>query len=180
MRKKFKYDYRHKVTIFSFIVTLLFLVLSIVSYKKTFACILCIISTVLSLVNTIFFINPQGLHINKRFNQLVIVDNYFYRRFDLNSIQYLSYKQLKKEVRSGLYGFFMEYYHPSTYMTQCEYVYNNGKVFVIEIILKKGVTYQSYFGWMYKEKNKNKVLKKEEELKAFIDSINFYLRQKNK
>ena len=170
MKKRFKYDYNNKVTILTIIASLLFVVLAIIAYKDILGFIIFILMAVI----------PQGLHFNTKINQLVIVDEYLYRRFDINNIQYLSYQEVKKKVRKSIYGFFTEYYHPATYMSECDYVYNNGKVFIIKIYLKKGGIYQTYFGWMYKEKSKKRVMKKEEELKAFIDEINLYLKQKNK
>ena len=180
MKKNFKYDYNNKVTILGIIVSLLFVVLAIIAYKDILGFIILILIAVIILLNTLFNIIPQGLHFNTKINQLVIVDEVFYRRFDINNIQYLSYQEVKKKVRKSIYGFFTEYYHPATYMSECDYVYNNGKVFIIKIYLKKGGIYQTYFGWMYKEKSKKRVMKKEEELKAFIDEINLYLKQKNK
>ena len=170
MKKRFKYDYNNKVTILTIIASLLFVVLAIIAYKDILGFIIFILMAII----------PQGLHFNTKINQLVIVDEYLYRRFDINNIQYLSYQEVKKKVRKSIYGFFTEYYHPATYMSECDYVYNNGKVFIIKIYLKKGGIYQTYFGWMYKEKSKKRVMKKEEELKAFIDEINLYLKQKNK
>lgn len=63
-----------------------------------------------------------------------------------------------------------------------DYVYNNGKVFNIKIKIKSKSggysVYKSYFGWMYKEKNKNKVIAVENQLYEFIDNINFQIKEK--
>ena len=57
-------------------------------------------------------------------------------------------------------------------MQYCDYTYNNGKVFKIIFYLKNGISRESYFGWMYKEKSKDKVSKIQSELTVFVKHIN--------
>lgn len=71
----------------------------------------------------------------------------------------------------------MEYYTPSTYMVSCDYVYNNGKVYKIEIVMKNGFIYERYFGWMYKEKSLKRRQRVENKLKYTIESINRFIKE---
>lgn len=73
-----------------------------------------------------------------------------------------------------------EFYHPSSYMYNSDYVYNKGRVFKIIFYLKENITKESYFGWMYKEKNVAKVNKVVNELENFVCQINLIVKEKQK
>ena len=167
----FRYDYNYKLLIISNIPSVLFLVLTIATYRiNNIAFYLGIFTLIFSILNTYLYINNQGIRVLK--NKIIIVDELYFRTINLSEIKYVKLKELKKEKNTNIYGFSHEFYHSSTYMTYCDYVYNNGKVFEITFYLKDGTAEESYFGWMYREKNKETVSKIHSKLIDFVDSIN--------
>ena len=73
MKKKFRYDYNNKVLVMTSIITLLFIILSIIIFENTIGFIICIGIIVINLLNTLLFIIPQGLNFKIRKNKLTIV-----------------------------------------------------------------------------------------------------------
>lgn len=65
----------------------------------------------------------------------------------------------------------MNFFYPNTYISHCNYVYNQGKVFNICFHMRDGTIIESYFGWLYREKEQ-KVNKVEKKLLDFIESLN--------
>lgn len=170
MLNKFKYDYNNKLFFINLTLSIVFLILSIVSFEREVAFILCLIITILLLFNSFFLIRSQGIKITNRQN-IVIVDEFLIRKLHLCDIKFASLKQVPKENKNKLYGFFHEFFHPSTYLSHCDYVYNQGKVYKIRFHMTDGTIVESYFGWLYREKGK-KVEKVEKKLIEFIEKIN--------
>jgi hypothetical protein len=169
MSNKFKYDYNNKMFFINLTLSIIFLILSIVSFEKVVAFILCLIMTILELFNSFFLIMTQGIRITK--GKIVIVDQLLIRKICLDDIRYVSLKQIQKESRNKVYGFFNEFFLPDTYMSHCDYVYNQGRVYNICFHMTDGTIKKSYFGWLYREK-REKVEKVEKQLIEFIEKIN--------
>lgn len=172
---KFKYDYNNKLFLINFTLAIIFLILSIVSFENVVAFILCLIITVLLLLNSFFVIRTQGIKITNKRN-IVIVDQLLIRKLRICNIRYASLKQLPKESKNKVYGFFNEFFYPNTYMSHCDYVYNQGKVYNICFHMTDGTVVESYFGWLYREKGK-KVEQVEKKLIEFIDKINVLCKE---
>ena len=102
---------------------------------------------------------------------------YFYEGDKVNAIDLL--KQIPKKTKSKIYGFINEFFYPYTYMSHCDYVYNQGKVYNICFHLSDGTTVESYFGWLYREKEKT-VNKVEKKLLKFIEKINMLCKENRK
>lgn len=181
MTDKFKYDYNNKLFLSNLILSLIFLILSIISFEKLIGFILFLIITILLLINSFFIIRRQGIKIINK-NNIVIVDQLLTRKLYIDDIRYVSLKQIPKETKSKVYGIFNEFFYPNTFMSHCNYVYNQGKVYNICFHMSDGTIVESYFGWLYRGKEKivNKVEKK---LLDFIEKINILCkenRNKNK
>ena len=178
MIKKFKYDYNNKLFLINLSLSLVCLILSIIAFKKLIGFILLLIMTMLSLFNSFFVIRSQGIKIKNKKN-IVIVDQLLVRKLCIDNISYVSLKQIPKETKGKIYGFFNEFFYSDTYMSHCDYVYNQGKVYNICFHMSDGTIVESYFGWLYREKEKivNKVEKK---LLDFIDELNTLCRENRK
>ncbi len=61
-------------------------------------------------------------------------------------------------------------------MANCDFVYNQGKVYNIYFYMNDGTICESYFGWLYREKEK-KVKKVEGLLIDFIEKINTFCKE---
>lgn len=175
MLKKFKYDYNNKLFFINLTLSIIFLILTIVSFEKIVAFILCLIISILLLFNSFFVIRTQGIKITKSKN-IVIIDQLLIRKLCISDIRYVSLKQLPKKTKSKVYGFFNEFFYPNTYMSHCDYVYNKGRVYNICFHMTDGTVVESYFGWLYREKEK-KVEKVEKKLIEFIDKINLLCKE---
>ena len=167
----FRYDYNCKLLVISNLPSLVFLTIAIYSYLNSsdafyWFALLVIIAT----INSFAFIRNIGIRIRK--GKVIIIDELFYRCFSLSEVKYVKVNEINKEKQSNLYGFLNEFYHYSTYMTNCEYTYNNGKVFEVVFYLKNGTTERTFFGWMYREKNEATVNKIQAKLIDFADNIN--------
>ena len=171
LKVNFRYDYNNKLLFVCLGLIGIFTALSIFWFKHIIVLLFASI-TILSIFVLVFIIYPQGLWFNFKMNKLIIVDNALYHTFKISDIRKISFNEIKKEKRSAFKGFFFEYYHPSTYMSGCDYVYNNGKVYNITIHLKNGLTFNTYFGWMYKERKKSKIMKIESKLNNILEIIN--------
>ena len=178
MIKKFKYDYNNKLFFISLSLSLVFLFLSIIAFEKKIGFILFLIITILLLFNSFFIIRAQGIKITSK-KTIIIVDQLLVRKLCVDNVRYVSLKQIPKKTKSKLYGFFNEFFYPNTYMSHCDYVYNQGKVYNICFHLSDGTTVESYFGWLYREKEK-KVNKVEKKLLEFIEKINMLCKENRK
>ena len=128
----------------------------------------------ITLISYFVFIKNQGVQVR---NGIIKVSDYFwFTKIRVKDLKFAELRELTKEKKSNLYGFFHEFYYPTTYLYDCKYVYNNGKVFQIIFHLKDGTKRKTYFGWMYKEKNKTKVDKVIKRLEIFISSINLLIK----
>lgn len=181
MKTKFRYDYNCKMLIFNILVSLLFFVLFVASYyKNLIAFFIFGLVFLICLLNTIVLIYNQGITIRKK--SILIIDYFWFTKIDLANLKRVELKEIKKDKKSNWYGLFNEFYHPSTYMYNSDYVYNNGRVFKIIFYLGDNSTRESYFGWMYKEKSITRVNKVVNKLENFISEINLLIpkKQKNK
>ena len=93
------------------------------------------------------------------------------RKLAIKDIKYVALKQVQKKTKNNIYGFLNEFFYPHTYMTHCDYVYNQGKVYNICFYMKDGTIVKSYFGWLYRAKDET-VKKIEAKLLHFIKNIN--------
>lgn len=180
-KNKFRYDYNYKMSIITFLVSLLFLVLTVASYDKDITAFYCFgISFLICLFNTFVLIFYQGITVGKK-NIIIVDDLYLWiTKINLEDLNRVELKEIKKDKKSNLYGFLNEFYHPYTYRCNSKYVYNNGRVFKIIFYLKNNITIDSYFGWMYKEKSIIKVNKIVKKLENFVDSINLKVKENRK
>lgn len=166
----FKYDYNNKLFLINLLLSICFLIISIFSYKETIAFVILLIMAVLLLFNS-FVIRKQGIIINHKNKKIVIVDQLLVRKLSIKDIRYVSLKQLVKKTKNKFYGFFIEFLFPHTYISHCDYVYNQGKVYNICFHMIDGTIIKSYFGWLYREKEL-KVKEVETKLLDFINTIN--------
>lgn len=174
--KRFRYDYKYKMLTVNILTSLLFLIVFIASFSKGII-IFCFFGLVflICLLNTIVFIYNQGITITKK--NIIIVDYFWFTKIYVSDLKWVEMKEIKKEKKGNLYGFFHEFYHPTTYMLKSDYIYNNGRVFKVIFHLKDGTIRETYFGWMYKEKNILKVKKTIKELEDFINYLNLILKK---
>ncbi len=175
MINKFKYDYNNKLFLINLLLFLIFLILSIIAIEKIIGFIIFLIMAILAFCNSLF-IRTQGIKITNK-NYIVIVDQLLIRKLCVEDIKYVSLKQIPKKTRSKLYGFFNEFFYPSTYMSNCNYVYNQGRVYNISFHMRDGTIVESYFGWLYREKEKI-VSKIEKKLLDFIEKTNIICQEK--
>ncbi len=179
MHKKFKYDYNNKMFIVCFLYSLLFLSIFIWSFNKNIVgCIVAGGCTIALLFTTFVLIFNQGITVGKK--NILIIDYFWFTKINLADLKRVELKEIKKDKKSNWYGFFNEFYHPSTYMYKSDYVYNNGRVFKIIFYLGHNNTKESYFGWMYKEKSIARVNKTVNKLENFISEINLLIQKKQK
>lgn len=171
MKRKFRYDYNCKMLIINIVVSLLFLVIFAASYNKGVVAF-CVFGFVflICLFNTIILIYNQGITISEK--NIFIVDYFWFTKINLDDLKRVELKEIKKEKRSNLYGFIHEFYYATTYMYNSDYIYNNGRVFKIIFHLNDGTTRESYFGWLYKERNELKVNKVISKLENFVNDLN--------
>lgn len=178
MKTKFKYDYNWKMFILCFLYSLLFLSIFIWSINKNIVgCIVVGFCTIAILFTTFVLIFNQGIIVGKK--NILIIDYFWFTKINLADLKRVEFIEIKKEKKSNWYGLFNEFYHPSTYMYNSDYVYNNGRVFEIIFYLGDNSTRKSYFGWMYKEKSITRVNKIVKKLEKFVCDINL-LAQENK
>lgn len=177
MKTKFRYDYKNRILIFNLLVSNLFLIISVASYEKSLIAF-CVFGIVflICLLNTFILIYNQGITVRKK--NILIIDYFWVTKVNLSNLKRVELKEIKKDKKSNWYGFWNEFYHPSTYMYNSKYVYNNGRVFKIIFYLKDNSIKESYFGWMYKEKSIAKVNNVIKKLKNFINEINLLIQMK--
>ena len=175
MNSFFRYDYRYSLLAASIAVSLIFGALSLLAiYFEKIAWWIVAIAFLFCIGNTFLYINNQGIRIKN--NHVIIVDNLYFRKFALSEVKNVELQEIKKEKNTNLFGFFHEFYHSSTYMTHTDYVYNHGRVFRIVFHLKNGETQESYFGWLYREKNLKTVERVCGSLQKFINDLNAYVK----
>lgn len=180
MKKSFRYDYNNKLFLISLVVSVAFLAVSFVVHFEPIAFGVTLGCSVLGFLNTFFIIKRQGISLNKKRLRITIVDEALVRNLKVSNIKYATYKQIEKENKGNAYGFFHEFFHPSTYMSDCKYVYNHGKVYNICFHMTDGSTIESYFGWMYREKSLETVEAVEAKLEKFIDEVNCFAKNQEK
>lgn len=167
----FKYDYNNKLFLINLLLSICFLIISVFSYKETIVFVILLIMAVLLLFNSFVVIRKQGIIIDHKNKKIVIVDELLVRKLSIKDIRYVSLKQLVKKTKNKFYGFFIEFLFPHTYISHCDYVYNQGKVYNICFHMIDGTIIKSYFGWLYREKEL-KVKEVETKLLDFINTIN--------
>jgi hypothetical protein len=179
MKTKFKYDYNWKMFIVCLSYSLLFLSIFIWSINKNIVgCIVVGGCTIALLFTTCIFILNQGITVGKK--NILIIDYFWFTKINLSNLKRVELKEIKKDKKSNWYGLLNEFYHPSTYMYNSDYVYNNGRVFKIIFYLEDNSTRESYFGWMYKERSITKVNKVVNKLESFIRKINLSIQENKK
>lgn len=166
----FKYDYNNKLFIINFLLSIIFLGLSVLAFEKTLGFLVLLIISILALFNAFVVIRAQGIKI-KRNTDLIIVDQLSIRKLKLKDIKHVSLNPIPKTTKSRLYGFFHEFFLPTTYFSHCDYTYNGGKVYIVQFYMRDGSIIESYFGWLYREKKKT-VDTVEKKLLNFIKTIN--------
>lgn len=177
MKRFFRYDYDYKVFVIENIVSLLLLAIFIATYHYDWDKLgvwLIGVGFLINIIVTFALIKNQGIRIKR--NKVIIIDNFGRTKFQLSDIRFVEFREIKKEKRSNLYGFFHEFYHPDTYMFHCDYVYNHGRVFEIVFYLKDGSRRETYFGWLYREKNEKTVARVCKSLESFISEINEHVK----
>lgn len=107
MKNKFKYDYNNKLFLINLVISLIFFILSVLTFKKLIGFILSLIIAIILLFNS-FFMRMQGVKIKK--NSITIVDQLLIRKLCIKDINYVSLKQIPKKTKSKLYGFFNEFF----------------------------------------------------------------------
>lgn len=182
---KFKYDYNNFCRN---ILILFFLATSIINFvlifKKNLFSITILIISIVFLLGAISF-HRRGILIDYKKHKLVIFDYFWTEKINLENIISIEVNEIKKKNKGNKSFLSLLFIHNALRKEEIEmhdYVYNNGKVFNIKIKIKSKSggysVYKSYFGWMYKEKNKNKVIAVENQLYEFIDNINFQIKEK--
>ena len=179
MKKIFRYDYNHKMYFITLSVSFLFLLLTIFTWRYLVCLIIFSICTILSFLNSIFVIRNQGIKIDVKKGEVVIVDQLLMRKLKIKEIQFVELRQLQRDKKGNFYGFFHEFFYPYTYMSHCDFVYNQGKVFDIYFHMKNGLIIKSYFGWLYREKEQM-VKKIEKRLADFVKEIDEICRENRK
>lgn len=178
MNKKFRYDYTHKFIFINIFVIPIFLAIFFALYSKDYALhVVWGIGVGDYLFKTFVFTFNQGITVKKSY--IKVVDNLSVFKIKWDTLDHAEFKELKKKKKDNLYGFFHEFFYPGTYMSYCDYVYNNGKVFTIIFRKKDGGYIETYFGWMYKEKKLARVNKVTKNLEELINEINQIIKEKN-
>ena len=173
MKKRFKYDYNNRMFCIMLITTICCVIIAFLLFPVhiLFAILFFALTTYCFYI-TFFVIAKQGVCINYDKQQVIIVDNLLRRKIDLRKISYVTFREIPKQKKNNVFGFLVDFFHSSTYMSGCDYVYNNGKVYNIVFHHYDGTITETYFGWLYREKNKIVVTKVNDELKSFIEEIN--------
>lgn len=179
MKNKFKYDYNNKLFFINLFLSIIFLIFSFVFSNKMLAFIFLLLMTLFLFFNSFFIIRAQGIKINNKTKKIIIVDQLLIRKISIKDIGYVSLNQIPKQTKSKIYGFLNEFFYPNTYMSHCDYVYNQGKVYNVCFHMKDGTILESYFGWLYREKEKT-VKKVETKLLNLIEKINILCRENQK
>lgn len=179
MKTKFRYDYNYKMLIIYSFISTIFLILFVNSYEKSLI-VFCIlgIAFLICLFYSFIIINNQGIILGKKY--ILIIDYFWFTKINLIDLKRVELIEIKKEKKSNWYGLLNEFYHRSTYMYNSNYVYNNGRVFKIIFYLKDNSKRESYFGWMYKERNIVRVNKIINKLDNFICKINLIVQETSK
>lgn len=171
MRKSFfRYDYNLKITLINLILCVIFLIIGLCLLDKTIAFIILVCIGLVFGLNSIFIYN-HGIHINYKRKKIYLFDDLLLRKLDFQNIRYLSYEIINKKTNSNFKGFCTEFFHPDTYMTHSDYVYNEGIVLELCFHLIDGTTLKSYYGWMYREKKKENIKKQIYNIERLIESF---------
>lgn len=182
MKRFFRYDYNRRMFVVMNLISIGFLALSFLALRhESSVWWLTGVAALLGFGAADIYVYHQGIRIKN--NKVIIMDylpGWFGRKFELSMVKYVELEELKKEKRSNLYGFFHEFYHANTYMFRCDYVYNHGRVFNIVFHLKDGSRMETYFGWLYREKNEKTVARVCKSLETFINEINEYVKEERK
>ena len=75
MKRIFRYDYNNRLFIIKLLVSFVFLILTIITYKYPFVFAMFLIMTFISFFNSIF-IKRIGIRINTRKNKIIISDQF--------------------------------------------------------------------------------------------------------
>ena len=180
MKKRFKYDYNNRMFCIMLITTICCVIIAFLLFPVhiLFATLFFALTTYCFYI-TFFVIAKQGVCIDYDKRQVIIVDDLLRRKIDLGKICYVTFREIPKQKKNNVFGFLIDFFHPSTYMSGCDYVYNNGKVYNIVFHHYDGTITETYFGWLYREKNKNTVSIIEKQLSSFVNEINNLTKNNN-
>lgn len=172
LKKVFKYDYSNKIrnlclTFLSLsILVFIYLIITLLDVRA-----LCIIPFIILFALAANYYSKKGIVIDYDKKQVIVRDAGGKNVFAIDKINRVSIVEINK-VNKGNKSFVIG---PKEEIETWNYVYNHGKVYHIIFQIKADdgyYIYKSYFGWMYKEKNEEKVKKIQAELTAFVNHIN--------
>lgn len=171
-KNHFKYDYNNKMTTISIIISILLFFLSFLCLNKNLILfIFLFLLSIFLIFSSFYFLSGSGLKIDSKKGKLFIREGFLSYTFSLHEIINIEIYPIKKE-KGTFFKWLLKDAHKHSYTSETNYVYNNGAVFHIKIRFTY-CTKIFYFGWMYKEKNENTVLKKTKELQHFIKTLNY-------
>ena len=175
LKKVFKYDHSNKkrnlcLTFLCFSI-LVFIYLSVILLDIRS---LCNIPSIILFALSAMHYSKKGIIIDYDKKQVIVRDGGGKNVFPIDKIKRVSISEINK-VNKGEKNSLCLFAMGKEEIDMWRYVYNNGKVYYIVFQIEEDdgySIYKSYFGWMYREKNEEKVKKKQAELTAFVDHIN--------
>lgn len=174
MRKRiFKYDDNHKYFVISIVVSLVFLYVAFYLQDIFVAYIIGIIISTIGFVGALI-IYITGIQINYKKNKITIIDSLWIRFISIDKVKYISIEEVIKtrKARRGIlspdspYGAFWTF--------SSKYVYRNGKTYKIIFHMKNDSIIESYYGWLFNSKTKERVVKQENKFNQIIKEFMEY------
>ena len=172
----FKYDYANRkrniclaFLIFGIIVMLYFV------FNETKGLVAAIPFVAMFALASIVY-SQKGICVDSEKRTVVIRDDRGKTSFPIDKIRHVSLIEINK-INKGNTNLLSLTTMGKEEIEMHDYVYNNGKTYYIIFQVTDDIpslyyTHKSYFGWMYKEKNKKRVEAKVKELYSFVDLIN--------
>ncbi len=98
MKIKFRYDYNCKMLIINFLVSLLFLIMFVASYKKSLI-VFCFFGIIflICLLNTFILVYNQGITVGSKY--IFIIDYFWFTKINLTDLKRVELKEIKKEKK---------------------------------------------------------------------------------
>jgi hypothetical protein len=168
MRKRiFKYDDNHKYFVISIVVSLVFLCVAFYLHDIFVAYIIGIIISTVGFVGA-FIIYLTGIHFDYKKNKITILDSLGIRTISFDEVKYISIEELVKtrKTRRGLLS--PDSLYGAYWTFSSKYVYRNGKTYKIIFHMKNDSIVESYYGWLFNSKTKERVVKQENEFNQII------------
>ena len=174
---KFKYDYLNKkrnlCIVFLCFSTLVSVYIGAVLLNASAVCIIPVI--VLFALAAIHY-SKKGILVDLQKRIIVVRDDTGRNVFSFDKIRRVSMVEINKTNKGFKKRIYLFLLGAKEEIEMWDYVYNYGKVYhvVFEVEDDYGgyFVYKSYFGWMYKERSKERVKMTEKRLHDFIDGIN--------